>query len=139
MKLIETYSHEGNGYNPFLISDGWQVAVLNYAPEETAEAIEKLDIHHCTDEAFMLVNGDVVLISASVTDSDIKYDMVKMKPGVVYNIPVNVWHKIAMKPGSSVYIVEKSDTHIGDFEFLELSAEQRLSLCRQVEETFAAL
>lgn len=139
MKFIETYSHEGNGYNPFLISDGWQVAVLNYAPEETAEAIEKLDIHHHTDEAFMLVKGDAVLISASVTDSGIEYDMVKMKPGIVYNIPVNVWHKIAMKPGSGVYIVEKSDTHIGDFDFFELSAEQRISLCRQVEEAFATI
>ncbi|MGN1220944.1 MAG: hypothetical protein ACI4TU_08395 [Candidatus Cryptobacteroides sp.] len=136
MNHIEAYSHKGQGYNPFLISDGWQIAVLNYAPEETAEAIDKLDIHHLTDEAFMLVEGEVVLISASIKDSEIVYDMVRMKPGTVYNVPVNVWHKIAMKPGSSVYIVEKSLTHTGDFEFYPLSAEQRFLLCRQVEETF---
>lgn len=136
MKLVESYIHEGMGYNPFLIRDGWQVAVLNYALEETAEAIEKLDIHHRTDEVFVLLTGDAVLIGADVSDNDIHYDMIRMKRGIVYNIPCDVWHKIAMKPGSSVLIVEKSDTHAGDFEFLHLSPVQKNDLRKRIAETF---
>ena len=29
MNLIEVYKHEAEGYNPSLISDGWQAAFLN--------------------------------------------------------------------------------------------------------------
>lgn len=132
MELIEKYQHTDNGYNPFLIRGGWQVAVLNYAPAESAEAIDKLDIHHKTDEAFMLIDGDVVLIAAAVSDSGIEYDMVKMEKGIVYNIPKNVWHKIAMREGSGVYIVENADTHVSDFEFYPLSEEQRMTLCSKI-------
>lgn len=136
MKLIEKYQHIGDGYNPFLISGDWQVAVLNYAPAEAAEAIDKLDIHHKTDEAFMLIDGDAVLIAAFILESGIEYDMVKMKKGIVYNIPKNVWHKIALKEGSGVYIVENADTHINDFEFYYLSEIQRQILCRRINQTF---
>lgn len=136
MEMIEKYQHTGNGYNPFLIRGGWQVAVLNYDSAETAEAIDKLDIHHETDEAFMLIEGDAVLIAASISGTGIEYDMVKMKKGIVYNIPKDVWHKIALKEGCGVYIVENADTHLGDFEFYPLSDEQRQILRHKINLTF---
>lgn len=128
MKLIEEYRHEAEGYNPSLISDGWQAAFLNYAPAETLESIVKLDIHHLTDEVFVLLDGHSVLIAASIDNNEVKYDLVDMLPGVIYNIPKETWHKIAMQPGSKVCIVEKSNTHVSDFEFYDLSAEQMKEL-----------
>lgn len=132
MKLIETYRHEGDGYNPFLIRDGWQVAVLNYSPAEDIESIRTLDIHHFTDEVFLLLKGDVVLVSACIDGDRIEYDNVRLKQGTIYNIPENVWHKVAMKPDSSVLIVEKDKTHIGDFEFHNLTQAQIEALKKDV-------
>lgn len=128
MELIETYDHEGQGYNPFLVRDGLQVAFLNYAEEESLEAIRKLDVHHMTDEAFFLVKGEVLLICADIENGISGYDIRKMEYGTVYNVPANVWHKVAMKPGSSVLIVEKSGTHERDFEFYDMSEKERRDL-----------
>ena len=43
MKIIDEHTFEGKGYHPFLITDRWQVAYLNYAEAESLEQIEKLD------------------------------------------------------------------------------------------------
>lgn len=128
MKLIESYRHDGEGYDPCLISDGWQAAFLNYADAESLGQIVKLDIHHETDEAFVLLEGHSVLIAAAIENDKIDYDLIDMEPCVIYNIPKETWHKIAMQKGSKVCIVEKANTHIGDFEFYDLSAEQMKDL-----------
>lgn len=132
MELIQKYIHEGNGYCPSLISNGWQVAFLNYAETETLESIDKLDIHFKTDEAFVLLSGKAVLIAAKIENENISYDIINMKENVIYNIPVNSWHKIAMFPQSKVCIIEKQLTHIDDFKFYHLSPEQKERLRNEV-------
>ena len=127
MKLIESYRFDAQGYDPTFISDGWQVAFLNYAPAEALESIVKLDIHFLTDEVFVLLEGRAVLIAATIGDT-ITYDLADMVPGVIYNIPKNTWHKIAMYEGSKVCVVEKSNTHVSDFEFHDLSAKEQKDL-----------
>lgn len=110
MKIIDEHTFEGKGYHPFLITDRWQVAYLNYAEAESLEQIEKLDIHHQTDEVFVLLQGKAALIGASVTDQNITYDVVNMQPG------------------SQVLIIENNDTHLNDFEFFELTESQKSQL-----------
>ena len=128
MKIIDAYDYGGTGYAPFLIGDKWQVAFLNYAPEEALESIVKLDVHHYTDEVFVLLDGRAALIGAQVDDGGVAYEAVDMRPLCAYNIRRGVWHKIAMQPGSRVLIVENCNTHLGEFEFYDLSAEQIAAL-----------
>lgn len=135
MKIIDCYAPHEAGYHPFLIGPVWQTAVLNYAPEEALERIDKLDIHHRTDELFVLLEGEAVLIAAALgPDGVAGYDLKKMQPGTAYNIRREVWHKIAMSEGSRVLIVENAATHLGDFEFYDLTAAEREELCRRVTE-----
>lgn len=134
MEIIDHYEFQGQGYNPFLITDRWQVAFLNYADAEALEQIEKLDIHHHTDEVFVLLQGQVALIAAVISEEgEIEYDVADMKPGVVYNIRKETWHKVAMTPGSQLLIIENNNTHLDDFEFFDLSGQQKeqLRLCVQ--------
>ena len=124
-KLIETYYHEGIGYNPFIIRDNWQVAQLNFMPEQGLDSIRKMDMHLETDEIFVLTKGTAVLIGAVLEKEEFKFELVKMKIGVTYNIPVNLWHNIAIDQDAEVIIVEKSNTHLGDFVYRELSKKER--------------
>ena len=125
MKLIEKYQITENGYHPFLIRDGWQVAQLNYMPEQEIGNISKLDIHHLTDEVFILLKGKAVLIGATIDGNDVKFEIEVMRPNITYNIPANTWHNIAMGMECEIIIVEKSNTHEGDFEFFPLSEEKK--------------
>jgi mannose-6-phosphate isomerase-like protein (cupin superfamily) len=126
--LIETYYTSEQGYHPFLITKDWQVAQLNFMPEQSFFNIVKLDKHEQTDEVFVLTKGVAVLISATISGEQISFNCVKMQPGVIYNIPANTWHNIAMDKSAQVIIAEKSNTHLGDFIYHPLSSIQILEL-----------
>ena len=132
--MIETYRIKENGYHPFLIREGWQVAQLNYMAEQEIMNITKLDVHHLTDEVFDLLKGKAVLIAASIIDGYVDFEMELMKPNVTYNIPKGTWHNIAMTKGCETLIVEKSNTHKSDFEFYQLNATKLDELRNKVNE-----
>lgn len=133
---MEKYRIEGEGYHPFLIREGWQVAQLNYNENQKVENITRIDIHHHTDEVFMLMKGKAVLIGAEIVKNEPVFDFELMLPGTVYNIPVNTWHNIAMQQGCEVLIIEKDNTHVLDFEFFGLSDRIRMELIEKVNDLY---
>ena len=132
MSLIEKYSHEGAGYNPFLIREGWQVAQLNYVAGQGFDDIQLIEVHNNTDEVFILFVGTAILIAAEKQDYNISYEMILMEPGVVYNIPKGVWHNISMSRDAQVMIIENDNTHLCDFEYHYLNDAQKADLYQQI-------
>jgi len=127
--MIQIYEHSGKGYNPFIIRNGWQVAQLNHLDEQGLEGIVKVDMHLQTDEVFILLRGIAVLVVAAAHGPEtLQFECVRMRPGITYNIPVNTWHNIAMDRDASVLIVERSNTHLGDYVYRSLSAGQQHEL-----------
>lgn len=133
MRLIELYATNNAGFNPFLISDGWQIAKLNYIKDQHISNINKIEVHHQTDEAFILLKGKSVLISVEIKDEKLTFKTKIMLQNVTYNVPKNVWHNIAMVEESEVLIVEKSNTHINDVEYQELNTAQIMDLQNEVK------
>jgi ureidoglycolate hydrolase len=138
MSMIESYFHDGLGYNPFLIREGWQVAQLNHLPELAPQAIRRIERHNATDEVFILVEGNSVLIAAEETPDGLQWDACGMEPGVTYNIPTGMWHSIAMTPADLVIIVENANTHLNDVEYRDLSDEERAALQAVVDRELAS-
>lgn len=133
---MEKYTIKERGYHPFLIRDGWQIAQLNYVEDFKVENIKRLDVHNNTDEAFMLISGVTVLITAKIVDEQPLFELERMMPGTTYNVPVKTWHNIAMQKGSQVIIIEKDNTHLGDFEFFDLSQLKRKELIEKVNKIY---
>tara|TARA_Y100001958_G_C20685632_1_gene198451 strand:+ start:13 stop:447 length:435 start_codon:yes stop_codon:yes gene_type:complete len=134
--LIESYEVLEDGFHPFLIRDEWQVAQLNYMQDQNIENINKIDVHYKTDEVFILLEGRAVLIAATFKDGTPIFELELMKQNITYNIPKNMWHNIAMDVGSKVLLVEKSNTHLSDFDHFNLDEEQRLELKCKVKQLF---
>lgn len=107
--LIEELHNGSSGYHPFLITENWQVAQLNYSEEQNAQNIQELEIHFHTDETFTLLQGSAFLIA--VEDGSENMEMKWLKKGWTYNVPAGIWHNIAMQEGSSVLITENALTH----------------------------
>ena len=132
MKLIKTLDYPDGHYKPVLITDKWQVAYLNSCPEYELESIQKVDIHHNTDEAFVLLEGRAVLIAAAINEGEITFDLIDMMQGVTYNIPKKMWHNIVLWENTRVYIIEDENTHLGDYEFYHFTDKQTRQLHEEV-------
>jgi ureidoglycolate hydrolase len=129
-RLIETYFHAGPGYEPFLVRSGWQVAQLNFLPEQLAAHINRVERHTRTDEVFIMCQGGAILVAAEEGKEGLRFKAVRMKPGVTYNIPAGVWHNIAMMPGDLIIIVEKDNTHHTDVEYRSFSRREQTAWAR---------
>jgi mannose-6-phosphate isomerase-like protein (cupin superfamily) len=130
MMNIEKYEHKGIGYNPVLIRDGWQVAVLNYLSGHGMGEIDQLEVHNETDEVFILLKGTAVLIAGKPG----AFELVNMEQGQIYNIPKGCWHNIAMEEDANLIIVEKDNTHKNDVSYLPLDAAQQRELENRIKE-----
>ena len=134
ISLIENFKINGDGFHPFMISDGWQVAQLNYMKEQHINNINKVDVHYQTDEVFVLLEGKAVLIAVVFEGDSPIFEIELMKKNETYNIPKNMWHNIAMEKGSKVLIVEKANTHLADYEFKYLSESVLAEMKSKVEQ-----
>lgn len=122
--MIENHQYEGPGFKPLLISEGWQVAHLNFLKDLGFDKISRVERHHKTDEAFVLITGASVLLALEETSSGTRFFLQKMAPGIIYNIPRGTWHWIFMSEADRVVIVEKSNTHENDVEYRQLLPEE---------------
>ena len=132
-KLIEEYRHSKEGYNPYLIGPKWQVAQLNFQPDLATDAITKVDIHHQSDETFLLMAGQAVLVAAEIQQNRIAFEVTNMKPEVLYNIPKGCWHNIALSSDAAVSITEDANTHLGDYEFHYLNEKEQKELYELIQ------
>lgn len=123
-KSIESFFYTGEGYKPFLIRDGWQVAQLNFLPGHEPRNIRKMEVHRWTDEVFVLVKGKATLITVRSWEDKFVVDCTRLKKGVTYNVPAGVWHNIAMGRDAQLIIVERSDTHLNDVNYRMLSPHE---------------
>lgn len=132
--MIETYYHAEEGYNPFLIREGWQVAQLNYVEKHGLDDIDQVEAHKDTDEVFILFKGNAVLVEAQMEAEGIRFDCLCMKPGVTYNVPAGAWHEIAMDRDAEIIIVERANTHKQDCSYIRLTDSQKQDLYSKIKE-----
>ena len=130
--MIEKYKHDEKGYLPCLIKTNWQAAILNFAEEQDPKNIDKIEKHSLTDELFVLLHGNAVLIAADVSDNEIIFKTEVLEKGIIYNIPQDVWHNIAMEKNTKIFIFENANTHLNDCTYLNLNDRQQKELYSKI-------
>lgn len=119
MSSIEIYRWEKEGYNPLILSDNWQVALLNWEPLFNRENLDEIERHNETDEVFVLLSGWSILFVRPEGES---LEAVDMEPGVLYNVPKGIWHNLVASRDAAFLIVENRDTHLNDTEIRPIEA-----------------
>lgn len=111
MEGLDIIQYHGEGYKAMLYYDSWRVAFLRYAERFDKEHIQKLERHLLTDEVFVLLNGEAVLIIGE------EQQVCRMEKNTIYNVKKAVWHAICVSQDAEVLIVENADTSAENSEY----------------------
>jgi ureidoglycolate hydrolase len=130
---VNIFYFQGPGFKPLLVSAGWQVAQLNDCEELHSDTVNRIERHDASDEVFVLLRGNAILVTATKHASQFQFTLLQMEQGVTYNIPLGTWHTIITSPGMQVMIVEKNNTHLNDVTYCALTDEEREVLRAKLE------
>jgi ureidoglycolate hydrolase len=132
--MLEIREYQGEGYKPLIDYGQWRVAILRYQDDLQPELIDQMERHNETDEVFVLLCGQGVLILGG-TGSQVEgfYPLV-MEYGKLYNVKRNAWHTILLTRDASVLLVENNDTTEQNSEYTRLSADYRRQIVEQARQ-----
>lgn len=120
----DVYNNTETGIKVVYKNPKWLVCIKNWKPDNDIEGIEHLEIHHSTDEQFVLCHGKAILITAKyVNNAFTDINLTLMEKDKVYNVPEEMWfYSITQKDTKMVY-VQDSNCSMDNSELKSLSAE----------------
>ncbi|MGB8213296.1 MAG: hypothetical protein WCE68_07030 [Anaerolineales bacterium] len=124
-KLLEVREFTGPGYQPVIDFDTWRVAILNYLDEIHPERIDFMERHNETDEVFVMLRGQGILLLGEGQARVEKIHPQAMEAGKIYNVKRSVWHTVVLSRDGSVLIVENRNTSRENSNYYTLDPEQR--------------
>ena len=104
MSDIEIFEYDGDGYNPTVHFASWRVAIANFGEHFDKDRYNYLERHLFTDEVFVLLSGNAVLITG------MDFSETPLTAHKIYNVKKGAWHALLMEKDAKVLIVENHDT-----------------------------
>lgn len=124
-RLLQIRDYQGEGFQPLVHFGAWRVAILRSREDTRAAGITKLERHMQTDEVFVLMAGQAVLLIAGDGQNLDTILAEPMAPGKLYNVRQAVWHGVLLSRDASILIVENRDTAVENSQYSALSPVQR--------------
>ncbi len=88
----DQYENNAEGILCVYKNPKWLVCIKNWKPDNDIAGIAHLEIHHSTDEQFILAAGKAILITAEREGGSFKnIELTPMQQGKVYNVPAECW------------------------------------------------
>ncbi|MGD1832551.1 MAG: hypothetical protein ACPKOP_04310 [Sphaerochaetaceae bacterium] len=126
MERIEHKSWEGDGLKLVYDEGDWVIGIKNYKVANDIENLKELERHLLTDESFVLLKGNCLLVAKDESDESMTFN--RMEEGKVYTISKGIWHTTIMEKGCKMILIERSSTSMENSELYPLTEEEISSI-----------
>lgn len=120
----EIFSYEGEGIQCVYDNKNWVMCLKNWKPNNDIENIQYLEVHHATDEQFVLLAGKAVLLAATRADNHFQIDVIPMEPFKVYNVPLGTWFNTITQKDTKLVYVQDAGTTAENSEYCDMTPEE---------------
>ena len=120
----DVYENNGEGILCVYKNEKWLVSIKNWKPDNDIDGIAHLEIHHSTDEQFILAAGKAILITAAKADDGFKIELTLMEQGKVYNVPAECWFYSITQKDTKMMYVQDSNCSMENSDFCDLSGDE---------------
>ncbi len=127
----DIFSYEGEGIQCVYDNRNWVMCIKNWKPNNDIDQIQYLEVHHATDEQFVLLKGKAVLLAASRENDAFRIDVIPMEPCKVYNIPRETWFNTITQKDTKLVYVQDAGTTAENSEYCDMT-EAELQEVRRI-------
>lgn len=120
----DIYSHEAEGIRCVFDNKKWVVCIKNWKPNNDIDQIQYLEIHHATDEQFILVEGKALLLVAGRGGMGFDIQVIPMERGNVYNVPQDTWFNTITQKDTKLVYVQDAGTTGENSEYQDMTEEE---------------
>ncbi len=120
----DIYENKNEGILCVYKNEKWLVSIKNWKPDNDIEGIVHLEVHHSTDEQFILTAGKAILITAERENDKFKIELTLMEQGKVYNVPAECWFYSITQKDTKMMYVQDSNCSMENSDFCDLSKEE---------------
>lgn len=120
----DVYENNEEGILCVYKNEKWLVSIKNWKPDNDIDGISHLEIHHSTDEQFILAAGKAILITAERENDRFRLELTLMERGKVYNVPKEVWFYSITQRDTKMMYVQDSDCSMENSDFMDLSIDE---------------
>lgn len=128
MQEIECTCYDGEGYCRLVSFENWRVAIANFAAHLQPDTLQTFEKHTKTDEIFVLLNGEITILTAGYDQLPGDICACRLLPGKIYNVKMGVWHAIVLTPQTKILIVENDNTDERNTEKWSITQKQRTKI-----------
>jgi Na+/H+ antiporter NhaB len=101
---------ETKGFQDVAFSTYWRISYADYNENENdLSHVRKMEKHFDTEEAFFLIKGKMVLVTAGKSEKLGEFVFSVMHPGELIIVEKNEWHVGVYAPNSATVIVENKE------------------------------
>lgn len=129
----EIFENIAEGIKCVYKNEKWLVCIKNWKPDNDINGISHLEIHHSTDEQFILVSGRAILITAERKDGKFLPTLTLMEQGKVYNVPKEVWFYSITQIDTKMVYVQDSNCSMENSELADLSQSEIAFIRKEAE------
>lgn len=119
---IDIYNYDGEGLERSYACENRLVGIKNYKPASSREQMDSLEKHLLTDELFIPLTEDSILLYKQDGGS---LCHASMEMGRIYSVRKGTWHNVLMIPGGKMALTERADTSMENSLLLPLTREER--------------
>lgn len=120
----ETFSYLGEGIQCVFDNKKWVVCIKNWKPNNDVDQIQYLEVHHETDEQFILVEGKALLLAAKRHEDHFDIQVIPMERGKVYNVPQETWFNTITQKDTKLIYVQDAGTTEHNSEYQNMTPEE---------------
>ncbi len=130
----DVYENNDEGIKCVYKNEKWLVCIKNWKPDNDIEGLKHLEIHHSTDEQFVLISGKAVLITAERDNGKfVNIELTPMEIGKVYNVPKEMWFYSITRKDTKMAYVQDSNCSMDNSELCDMTKEEIEDIQKRAE------
>ncbi len=130
----DVYKNNDEGIKCVYKNEKWLVCIKNWKPDNDIEGLKHLEIHHSTDEQFVLISGKAVLITAERDNGKfVNIELTPMEIGKVYNVPKEMWFYSITRKDTKMAYVQDSNCSMDNSELCDMTKEEIEDIQKRAE------